>query len=77
MSEHFEMLVDVDVTSEDAERLANSVVDRLRSLGLISGSLNSDCVLGKMGYPPVPQFRTLMNNRCFPKIDFGNCIPAA
>lgn len=55
MSDNFEMLVDVDASSEDAERLANHVVDRLRNLGLISGSLSGDCVLGGTGYRPGPK----------------------
>ncbi len=54
MSDNFEMLVDVDATSEEAEQLASAVIDRPRNLGLIRGSLNSDCVLGKMGYRPGP-----------------------
>jgi hypothetical protein len=54
MSDSFEMLVDIDATAQEAEPLASAVVDRLRNLGLISGSLNSDCVLGKMEYRPGP-----------------------
>lgn len=70
MSDNFEMLVDVDAASEDAERLANLVVDRLRNLGLISGSLNSDCVLGKMGYRPGPAVPDSYVQQMFPENRF-------
>jgi hypothetical protein len=54
MSDNFEMLVDVDATPQQAEGVSRAVLDRFRKLGLITGKLNSDCVLGGKGYRPGP-----------------------
>jgi hypothetical protein len=54
MSNHFERLVDVDATPEEAGAIAQRVLDRFRELGLITGEANPDCVLGGSGYQPGP-----------------------
>lgn len=54
MSDNFEMLVDVDVTAEEAEDVSRAVLDRFRKLGLITGEANEECVLGGTGYRPGP-----------------------
>src|SRR5207253_540544 len=54
MSDHFEMLVDVDVTAEEAEGVSRAVLHRFRKLGLITGRANGACVLGGKGYRPGP-----------------------
>ncbi|HVS34489.1 MAG TPA: hypothetical protein VMS17_02840 [Gemmataceae bacterium] len=59
MSDNFEMLVDVEATSENAERLSRAVLDRLRQLDLIVGEANADCVLGGTGYRPGPAVPSL------------------
>ncbi len=59
MSDSFEMLVDVDATLDEADGLQRAVIDRFRTLGLITGELDPDCVLGGRGYhpgPAIPQF---------------------
>ena len=70
MSDNFEMLVDVDATSRDSDQLASTVVDRLRNLGLISGSLNRDCVLGTMGYRTGPAVPDSYEQLAFPENRF-------
>jgi hypothetical protein len=52
MSDSFQLLVDVDAILEEAPFLAESVVNRLDQLGLIVGPLDSECVLGGVGYRP-------------------------
>ena len=54
MSDNFEMLVDADATAEQADGVSHAVLDRFRKLGLIAGMVNSECVLGGMGYRPGP-----------------------
>jgi hypothetical protein len=54
MSDNFEMLVDLDATVEEAEELSRAVLERFRTLGLITGEPTGDCVLGGQGYPPGP-----------------------
>lgn len=54
MSDNFLMLVDVDVTPNQAEGVMRAVISRFRKLGLITGKLNGDCVLSGKGYRPGP-----------------------
>src|SRR4051812_47379131 len=54
MSDYIEMLVDVDVTAEEAAKVSRAVLGRFRKLGLITGKPNSECVLGGKGYRPGP-----------------------
>ena len=55
MSDSFEMLVDPEVSSADAEAISLRVVDLMRREGLITGELNEECVLGGAGYQPGPR----------------------
>jgi len=50
VSEHFEMLVDPDVSMADAAKPADQLVVALRDTRLITGDLSSECVLGGSGY---------------------------
>jgi hypothetical protein len=54
MSDNFEMIVDSDVTIDDAGRVGKSVVAMLREHGLITGKANAKCVLDGKGYRPGP-----------------------
>jgi hypothetical protein len=54
MSDNFEMLVDTEATVEEAKAVLRAVLARFRKLGLITGKLNRDCVLGGEGYRPGP-----------------------
>ncbi len=62
MSENFEMLVNADVTVEDAEELKELVLARFRELELIAGEANEDCVLGGVGYRPGPAISRLFRS---------------
>lgn len=55
MSDCFEMLVDPQVSTSDAEGLSLRVLDMFRSEGLITGNLSADCVLGGSGFMPGPR----------------------
>jgi hypothetical protein len=59
MSDNFEMLVDVEATIEEADRTSRSVLERFRSLGLITDVADSDCTLGGIGYRPGPAIADL------------------
>jgi hypothetical protein len=63
MSDHFEMLVDVEATLHQADGVARAVLERFRKLGLITGKANSDCVLGGTGYRPGPAVADLYKLR--------------
>jgi len=52
MSDSFERVVDIEVSADDAPALCQEVVDRLRALGIITGRLTKECVLGGTGYLP-------------------------
>ncbi len=52
MSDNFEMLVDVDATAQEAEDVCPAVLGHFRTLGLITGEANRECVLGGKGYRP-------------------------
>jgi hypothetical protein len=54
MSDHFQMLVDVDATPDQADEIIQLVLARFRSLGLITGDATPDCVLGGEGFRPGP-----------------------
>lgn len=67
MSDSFEMLVDVDATTEEAEGLSRAVLNRFRKLRLITGRANGNCVLGGKGYrpgPAVPKRYKLRRREC-------------
>ena len=59
MSDSYEMLVDPEVELADARKLSRAVIARLRQVGLITGNLTSDCVLGGKGYRPGPAVKSL------------------
>jgi hypothetical protein len=63
MSDHFQMLVDVDATVKEAAPLSLALVDRFRLLGVITGEANSECVLGGEGYRPGPTISGLYELR--------------
>lgn len=48
------MLVDVDTSLSDGDAVVQAVLDRFRKMGLITGMINEDCVLGGAGYRPGP-----------------------
>jgi hypothetical protein len=52
MGDNFEMLADVDATAEEAGELSRAVLERFRTLALITGDPSADCVLGGQGYRP-------------------------
>ena len=54
MSDHFQMLVDVEATSEQSANVVQLVIARFHELGLITGKANKDCTLGDDGYRPGP-----------------------
>ncbi len=54
MSDGFEMIVDSDVTIEEAAIVAESVLALLRAQGLVAGEANAHCVLAGSGYQPGP-----------------------
>ena len=54
MSDHCEILVDVDVSLDDAEQVRDNVIAELIRLGLIEPNLNAKCVLGGLGHPVGP-----------------------
>src|SRR4051812_25987077 len=67
MSDSFEMLVDADVSAEEAPELGNRIVEMLRNEGLIRGDLNGECVLGGKGYLPglrIPTIYSLEGIEC-------------
>jgi hypothetical protein len=75
MSDTFQMLVDQDVTLEDASDLAARVLRRYREAGLIMGEATADCVLGPMGYrlgPAIPGAYELRESR-FPFWELTTC----
>ncbi len=75
MSDHFEMLVDADVTIEQAEEVKLRVLDRFRELEIIAGEVNEECVLGGEGYRPgsaVSRLYTLGNQE-YPFWDLLTC----
>ncbi len=59
MSDSFRMLVDVDASLDDVDRLSRAVLTHFREIGLISGAANPDCVLGGEGYRPGPALPNL------------------
>jgi hypothetical protein len=59
----FEMLVDADVMAEEAEDVSRAVLGRFRELGLITGKLSDECVLGGKGYRPGPAVADLYKLR--------------
>jgi hypothetical protein len=59
MSDWFEMLVDADVSLDEAPAVRSTVVERFRKEGLIQGRETKECVLGGKGYHPGPQFRKI------------------
>src|SRR5262249_62115109 len=52
MSDNFAMLVDVDATPSQADGVARAVLDRFRNMGVISGDVTPNCVLGGIAYRP-------------------------
>ena len=58
MSDSFELLVDVDVTLEEAEGVAQAVLDRLHTLGLICARAAAR--------------RSITEWECQPPLGFGN-----
>ncbi|MBN2476039.1 MAG: hypothetical protein JXB62_15615 [Pirellulales bacterium] len=54
MSDSLEMLADVDVTVEAAEDISCAVLDRFRTLGVITGKTTAICALGGKGFRPGP-----------------------
>src|SRR5687767_3059944 len=54
MSDHFQMLVDADVTVDDAGSVTDAVICELRRHGLIKGQLTDDDGFGPEGYLPGP-----------------------
>ena len=62
MSDTFEMLVDVDATTEEAVELSKQIVVQFRHKGLIAGQPNEDYVLGGVGYRPGPEIEGLYQN---------------
>ena len=59
VSDNFEMLVDADVTIEEAKDVARAVLAQYRKHGLIPGKANRECVLGGKGYRPGPSIPRL------------------
>lgn len=54
MGDQFQMLVDAEVSIEDAGTVAADVFRGLKKRGLIEGQLDADCVLGGTGYRAGP-----------------------
>jgi hypothetical protein len=75
MSDHFEMLVDEDVTADKAPQLSRKLVKRFRELGLITGRLSAACVLGGRGYRPGPGVAGVykLRKREFPFWELRTC----
>ena len=59
MGDSFEMVVDVDVSVEDAEAKAKDVLEHLTSIGLIASEPTDDCVLSGLGHRPGEFISTL------------------
>jgi hypothetical protein len=56
MGDHFQTIVDLDATAADAPRLAQRVLDRLVTEGIVLAE-RTDCVLGQpLGHPPGPRW---------------------
>ncbi len=67
MSDHFQMLVDEDVTLDEAPAVSANVITALRDRELITGDLTPDCVLGGNGFrigQAIPTIYTLQANEC-------------
>ncbi|WP_405568696.1 hypothetical protein OG418_28790 [Streptomyces phaeochromogenes] len=57
MGDHFQTVVDVDATADEAQVLAARVVEWLVAEGIVLGG-RTDCVLGQpLGHPPGPNWR--------------------
>ncbi|MFD9190513.1 hypothetical protein ACFWCA_20055 [Streptomyces phaeochromogenes] len=57
MGDHFQTVVDVDATADEAQVLAARVVEWLVAEGIVLGE-RTDCVLGRpLGHPPGPNWR--------------------
>ncbi|MFC8668515.1 hypothetical protein [Streptomyces sp. NPDC057199] len=57
MGDHFQTVVDVDATADEARALAARVVEWLVAEGIVLGE-RTDCVLGQpLGHPPGPNWR--------------------
>ena len=48
MSAYFEMIVDADVTIDNAEQVKERVLALFREKGLIAGDANEDCVVARL-----------------------------
>ncbi|MFD3379813.1 MULTISPECIES: hypothetical protein [unclassified Streptomyces] len=57
MGDHFQTVVDVDATADEARALAARVVEWLVAEGIVLGE-RTDCVLGQpLGHPPGPNWQ--------------------
>jgi hypothetical protein len=74
MSTFYMMLVDPDVTIEDAEQVKERVLACLREKGLITGDANEDCVSGGVGFWPGPACQDLYKPAEHP-YEFWNMRP--
>src|SRR2546430_1636718 len=75
MSSHFEMLVDTDVTIDDAEHVEDSVLKMLLARGIIAGDVNEHGVRAGAGFRPGPGLSTLymLTGYELPFWRIGNC----
>lgn len=59
MGDHFVMLVDEDVTLEEAPDVSRRVIEKFHEMGLILGEAYADRVLHGEGFPPGPAIPSL------------------
>lgn len=57
MSDNFEMLVDVDVTIDEAEEVMRVVLEKLQNVGLITSQSDRECTFGGDGFKPGPSIQ--------------------